>query len=371
MEVTPAPYFEETFEYVVQFIYDGYLFDTVDDILFEKIRIEYNFLLQWLYPSAVNVIRWENTLDKVNPYQIKYKPFDPIILFESAEIKISLDISTEKPREKNDSFSMGLHTKCYIHVESLTGKNPYDFFIDIVHCFMPRFITFLTGLNSNLIEQRFMRLDIDKDDNKKIKFVYIYHQSKDYKELDNRLHFYSALIKFEDIEANLPDYFKRWMVLSNNKVGIQILHLVFEPPRFFTNETLAFARALELYGKYRSIRGDRFNKYKKIYQSLIKKYKDELKGLFTDEKDFAGKLQCIRNYLNYHEPHDKEDAAMMFWRESILQNYDEHFLYNMTLKLILYILLLEEIEISDEDIKSVIKQVRQRSGGVKSLAVSK
>ena len=385
--------FSEEYGIHIKWIFENErrFFHQEKDIQFEELYLDYSYLMQlfWLYPGKRHKFEYDfqpNKLQRILKYTEDES--NTLRLFENEKMIIDLTIFAD---DIPGTFTTGVKSRSEIVIRSLTGKQHFDDYYDLIHETLPNFITFITGkesfpvkINGRIISAEQVKSGSDKqedEDEQKVKErlanmlpVRIYTVSEKYKSFDDeQIYPNQSLFKYEkdtlkDVISDLKKYFTKWTCLHKKDKLLKMFRYFFKECRFIDERFLSYIHAIKCYMQYHFGYKKQKELYPKLYEKLAEQYEDILIKLFNSSDDFKWSLSLIRNYF-YHEevkPSLEEGGkkAVKKFEELKIEKIvkDSNLLreYCYRLRILLILCILIELEFSVEKIKATMQHQMER-----------
>ena len=374
----------------VRYIFAGYSywFDSVEDIVFESLSVEYTYLNDWLSQKNIDIDMSYGNQKGLKSYSAKYTEPDPIeIPLDNKKITIWAKFGW-----KTSMTEVSIRDEYRI---SITPEEPVRFFEypKYINFHLPNFLTLATGhtnfpLNvSGLVSE-------DRGG------MSIYFKIMGFTEKASRLTPWPMLFTYEDVKEVLPKYLSNWIRKSEKLEATYNLYFREHYSKLIVldSELLSLAQALEAY--HRNVFGGEYltkDEYEPIRIALIKaipnhvdssqrdalegslkygnqyslrtrlKYicgeflaelNEDLRRLLGDSTDFIHRLVETRNYFTHRDGDPNADVV----------SDDELYRFTRKMRMLLQICFLKEMGFPAAEITRLLNEnqeyqhlTRQRS----------
>ena len=357
--ISPNPHIFNETKLIVSCIYMGraYLFDSIEDIVFENLSVGYTYLDDWMFQKNIETDMSFSDQEGLKSYSAKYTEPDPIeILLDDVKIKIS-------PRFGGNSSISEVSIRNE-YCLSITPNQPmhFDKYFKFINFHLPNFLTLATGHTnfpvnvSGLISE------------------------------DHRITPWPMLFSFEDVKGDLPIYLSNWIRKSES---MQATYELFFKEKYrkivvLDSEFLNLAQALEAYHtnvyggvyltkeEYEPVKaalidaipnfietshqdalkgriefGNQYSlrtRLNKVFTEVLSEHCDDLQKLVGNPRDFIHRLVETRNYFTHRDGDPNE---------SVLDD-DELYEYCRKVRMLLRICFLKEMEFPPSEITRLL-----------------
>ena len=343
----------EYFQFYVGYIYEGHLFNKEEDIIFEKLFVDYTHLIQWVYEYAGRITSQDikPNIGKVEVINLVYEPFKPINIFDDGSIKIHLDINSSFGQ--NTVTGIEIKNSAHIIIESLVDKKSFIDYVKLINIDLPNFLTLATGL---LNHPYYLSGTIITPEQRQ-RSIRIYFKLLKYEEVDkSKTDLNATLFTFKDIVGDIQTYLSNWINKSNDDELLNVYDQFFKHhyQRYLDLEeqTLSFARALEIYTKYLfpKDKGESNRvRYEKLCACTLKEYEAIIKELFGGSETFAQQLTVIENRFDHLQKKPTDEEILTIIDKDLYK-------YNNKLEMLLRLCFLVEMELPPKKIKQIIRR---------------
>lgn len=373
--------YPEQFDFRVDRIYEGCLFNEREDIVFNTLYLQYTHLHGWLHQEGGGIFKLrpyahfneDGYAIGLRDYEFSYNPLDynSIKILEDDEFKACLKIEPDFRLSGVEGVWAGYDAR--IIVESQTGNSHLDEYGRLVLSPIANFFTLATGRVSHPI-----CISGTSEDRESVKVFYKLWGYEGADKYDFKPIY--ELFHFMDVKNNISDYFEKWISKINRGKMLRVCeHLFASYHEFFAEGiTDSLMKALETYTRERFCRkkwrglefcNTRWKDYKYrhlyIYLRYEKGYRKMLDHFFPHKRSklFSEQLKAIRN--NFTHPHEDRLVNLKKGKARSSFVYDETkeilakklLQYNDGLKFILIVCLLIEMDMDEDVIKSIIERV--------------
>jgi len=361
----------------MQIIFVGYHFFKREDLVFDSLSVNYNYLNDWCgeYPFSVE---W----DIPKSYKVNYQQPEPLII-ELKEFKISL----EPELSVNHQRAGDINLKYFVYLKIEGNKKNH--FEDLMN-FMEKLRNFISlgvkrPIYSNGVKVKTDKYVIKGQDGKELNpliDVFYKKRRKEYKE--KTLIPSDFLFSFNDIKSQFKNCLEKWIEIDELIKPVKDLYFgtLYNPRMFLENKFLNLTQALEtyhsrIYKESYSINpkdfGEIFEKILEVIPSKHKKYFEE-KLKYTNEyslrkrvKEIIKKSSSIVEFYLSNNREKKSFVNNVVNTRNYLIHYDEKLknkvakgedLYwlNLKLKILVEIVLMKEIGIDSKYIINALKR---------------
>ncbi len=361
----------------MQIVFIGFHFKKREDLVFDSLSINYNYLNEWYTENPFSV---EWGLPK--SYKIHYQQPAPLIV-ELQEFKISLEPELSVNHQRAGDINLKYFV--YLKIEG-DRKNHFE---DLMN-FMEKLRNFISlgvkrPIYSNKVKVKTDKYVIKGQDGKELNpLIDVFYKKRRKEYMEKTLIPSDLLFSFNDIKSQFKNCLKKWIEIDELIKPVKDLYFgtLYNPRMFLENKFLNLVQALETYhsrrykGSY-SINPKEFgeivgkilevipSKYKKYFEgrlkyaneyNLRKRIKEIIKKSSNiiefylsnnrEKKDFINKVVNTRNYLTHYDEKLKNKAA---------KSEDLYWL-NLKLKILVEILLMKETGIDSEYISNALKR---------------
>ena len=361
---------------IVNYIFTGYRywFDSVEDIVFEKLSVGYTYLNDWMFQKNFDYDMRHTDYKRMMDFSISYTTPEPIeIPLDNATIEL-----WAAPSTSSSITEISLTDKYRI---TITPREPKRFFeyLKYIKFHLPNFLTLATGhtnfpLNvSGLVSE-------DRGG------MSIHYKITGYTEKTERLTPWPMLFTFNDVKEDLPRYLANWIRNSEKLEATYNLYFREHYSKLIVldSELLSLAQALEAYHRnvyggdylskeeYEHIRialidvipdcvddkhrdslegtfkyGYQYSlrtRLKKVFDGVLAEQSDDLKKLVGNPRDFIHRLVETRNYFTHRD--GEPNSAVL--------NDDELYKFTRKMRVLLQICFLKEMEFPASEITRLL-----------------
>ncbi len=273
---------------IVNCIFTGYRywFDSVEDMVFERLSVGYTYLNDWMFQKNFTRDFTHENYKRMLTYDVRYVSPDPIeITLDKAKIEIAPRLSN-----KSSIAEVSLTNEYRITITP-QEKWTFDDYIQLINFHMPNFLTLATG-HTNFPLNLAGLVSEDRGG------MSIFFQVPRYVEKRKSITLWPMLFTFEDIRDDLPKYLSNWISKSDmlRPVTEQFFYVRSHKNLALEMKFLSLTRALE--GYHRIVCGGAYltpEEYKPVKEALIDaipswikaSHRDKLKGMLQFGYQFS------------------------------------------------------------------------------------
>lgn len=374
-----------TSSFFVNIIFEGHHFKKEEDIILDSLSINYSRLEEWTKISGFQNNTEYDASKNIKKMEIAYA-IPQKVEANLDNLKISLDYNFSLNRKGIEDYHLKQTT--FIKIEPDKPIHYNDFQNNICY-HIQNFLSLAIGkaTDSLIIKGKTVpsknRLPAGSVEHEKI---LIFHSVKGLSDLSKPIHPLDMLFLFEDISDDFENCLKNWITKSELLQPVYDLYFgtLYNSSMYIQHEFLSLIQALESY--HRRIHDGKYvpeDHYSQIYDVLIdaipdvdKDFKESLKQKMKYHNEFSLRkrikeifIQC-NNLTNLIIPNKTEFIEDVVNTRNFLTHYDKKIeskaktgqeLYHLVqkIKFLLEICFLIELEISKENIETLVSRNRR------------
>lgn len=375
-----------TITYLANIVFKGFTFEKPSDIMFNKVKLDYNYLLSWANQSNLEKIFIDNENSIEENFEgikrIKSSPIEIMIASEKLKISLVSPVSIKANLKRGDEIT--LKTETYLEIEP-TEKTSFEEFIKIAEK-LQRFLTLaidrpiqiikfrgeIKNEKDKVIEEAEVFLPLQKDLLKDDDFVHPSFMPFSLEMISDR---FSIILNkwFEKYELLNPIYDLYFAIRFNPAMYIELKFLNFIiciesyhrriydgtylPDQEFQEFVDLVKKAItdsndEDYHDFiqdfiQSLEYENELSLRKRLKLLINKHDDIYCRFIKNKGEFISSVVSTRNYRIHLDERLKKYAV---------KNSEELFEMNLKLNLLLDVCIYSELDFGNKEIKKILDQ---------------
>ncbi len=374
--ISHRPYIFTETKLIVDCIYRGhkYWFDSVEDIVFENLSVDYTYLNDWMFQKNIEIDYSYNDQEGLKSYSAIY--VEP----ESIEIPLDSEKITIWPKFGGNSSIAEVSIKNEYRI-SVTPKKPIQFekYLELINFHLPNFLTLATG-QSNFPLNVSGLVSEDRGG------MNIFYKTLAYTDNTREISQWPMLFSFDDVKEDLPKYLSNWIRKSEKLEATYDLYFRTQYRKLLVldSEFLNLAQALEAYHRnvyggeylakeeYEPIRaqlidaipdcvddshrdalestlnyGNQYSlrtRLKQIIRKVLAEQKSDVEKLLDNPTDFIHRVVETRNYLSHRDGDPNQ---------TVIED-DELYWYCRKMRMLLQICFLKEMGFPPDEITRLL-----------------
>ena len=367
--------FSET-KLIVKYIFTGYQywFDSVEDIVFEKLSVGYTYLNDWMFQNNFNIDVTRTDYKRLRDYSVSYTSPEPI--------ELPLDNTTiELWSASGQSSTITEVTLKNEYRLTITPQEPLRLieYLKLINFHVPNFLTLATGHTN-------FPLNVSGIISEDRGGMSIFYKALGYADKARRISPWPMLFTFKDVKEDLLKYLSNWIIKAEKLKATYELYFreQYSKVVVLDSEFLNLAQALEAY--HRNVYGGEYltkeeyepiktaiicaipkcvdkshrdalegllkygNQYslrtrlKIVFSEVLSKQSDDLKKLVGNPTYFIHRLVETRNYFTHRD--GEPNTAVL--------NDDELYQFTRKMRMLLQICFLREMEFPPNEITRLL-----------------
>ena len=224
---------------IVSCIFTGYRywFDSIEDIMFERLSTGYTYLNDWMFQKNIEIDMSYSDQEGLKSYSAKYTEPDPIeVPLDDVRIEISPSLGGE-----SSITEVSIKNKYRI---SVIPEQPmrFDEYFKFINFHLPNFLTLATGY-SNFPANVSGAVSDERGG------MSIFYKIPEIANVDRRISPWPMLFSYNDVKRDLPKYLSNWIRNSEKLEATYDLYfrMKYSKVLVLDSEFLNLAQALEAY----------------------------------------------------------------------------------------------------------------------------